>query len=203
MTTPEQSVSPAEYLARERASETRSEYFQGRVYAMTGASSQHGRITVNLAAALCKQLRGGPCEAFVTDLRVLVRANGLYTYPDLVVACRDARYEDAHFDTLMDPTVILEILSPSTESYDRGRKFALYRELDTLREYVLVAQDRPHVECFTRDGDRWTLTESVGLDATLGLASAGVTLSLRDLYERVEWPETPPLRVVREPAAVG
>ncbi len=154
-------------------------------------------------AALHAQIAGGPCEAFLADMRTKVRANGLYTYPDVVVTCGEGEMEDEHDDTLLNPTLIVEVLSPSTAAYDRGKKFALYRALDTLRTYVLIAQDQPHVEVFDRDGDRWVLREVSGLDATLELPSIGARVALRDLYARVEWPENPPLRVIRETAAVA
>jgi Uma2 family endonuclease len=202
MTTPEPFVPPEEYLARERAADTRSEYYGGRVYAMGGAGRQHERIGFALAGILHRQLAGGSCEGFVANMRTKVRANGLYTYPDVVVTCGEAEMEDERDDTLLNPTLIVEILSPSTAAYDRGRKFALYRALDTLRTYVLVAQDQPYVEVFERDGDRWILTEVSGLGATLDLPTIGARVPLRELYARVEWPENPPLRVVREDALV-
>ncbi|MDF1501569.1 Uma2 family endonuclease [Roseisolibacter sp. H3M3-2] len=202
MTTPERFITPQEYLRLERAAEARSEYYRGRVYAMSGASRQHARIVLNLGVALHGQLAGGACEPFVADLRTKVRASGFYTYPDVVVSCGDAETEDELRDTLLNPALIVEVLSPSTEAYDRGEKFALYRELDTLRTYVLVAQDRPHVEVFEREGDRWMLREVSGIDATLDLPTIGASVPLRELYARVEWPENPPLRVVREEALV-
>jgi Uma2 family endonuclease len=201
MTTPEPFVTPEEYLRRERAADTRSEYFTGRVYAMTGGSHEHARLVLNLATALNGRLAAG-CDVFAAVLRLKVAANGLYTYPDVFVRCGPARYEDERRDTALDATLIAEVLSPSTEAYDRGDKFALYRALDTLRTYVLIAQDRPHVEVFDRDGDRWVLREVAGPDATLELPVIGAQVSLRDLYARVEWPENPPLRVVREDALV-
>jgi Uma2 family endonuclease len=202
MTTPEPFVTPEEYLRRERAADTKSEYFGGRIYAMSGVGRQHLRIAFNLGGVLYRQIARGPCETFAADMRTKVRANGLYTYPDLVVACGGPEFEDEELDTLLNPTLIVEILSPSTAAYDRGRKFALYRALDTLRTYVLIAQDQPHVEVFERDGDRWVLHEVSGLEATLGLPSIGASVPLRELYARVEWPENPPLRVVREDAFV-
>ncbi|MGZ8376663.1 MAG: Uma2 family endonuclease [Gemmatirosa sp.] len=203
MTVPEPYVTPEEYLERERAAETRSEYYRGRVYAMTGASRQHGRIVYNLAGILSRQLSRSACDVYLSEMRVKVRRNGLYTYPDVVALCGEPTFEDAQLDTLVNPTLIVEVLSPSTTAYDRGEKFALYRELETLRDYVLVAQDQPRVERFQREGDRWALTEAVGLDASMAVPSVGATLPLRDLYARVEWPDNPPLRVIRETAGVG
>lgn len=203
MTVPDPFVTPEEYLERERAAETRSEYYRGRVYAITGAGRQHERIVFNLVGILHRQLGAGPCEGFSGNMRTKVRSDGLYTYPDAVVVCGEAEFEDTHLDTLLNPTVIIEVLSPSTAAYDRGNKFALYRRIESLQDYVLVAQDLPHVEVFERDGDRWVLRDVAGLDATLDLPSIGVRILLRDLYARVEWPENPPLRVIRETAGVG
>ena len=201
MTTPEPFVTPEEYLRRERAAETRSEYHAGRMYAMTGGTHDHARVVLNLATTLTGRVATG-CEVFAAILRLKVAANGLYTYPDVFVRCGDARYEDERRDTALDATLIAEVLSPSTEAYDRGEKFALYRGLESLRTYVLIAHDRPHVEVFERDGDRWILHEVSGVDATLELPTVGARIPLRELYARVEWPENPPLRVVREDALV-
>ena len=179
---------PEEYLAMERQATQKSEYVNGRIYAMTGASRAHNRVVLNLAAALHGQLRGGPCEAYVSDMRVKVSETGLYTYPDVVVACGEPRFEDAHVDTLIDPTAIIEVLSDSTEGYDRGAKFAHYRRLASLQEYVLIAQDTVRVERYVREGERWVLTEIAGSAEALTLTSVGCTIPLRDIYERVELP---------------
>jgi Uma2 family endonuclease len=133
-------ASPAEYLALERAAEHRHEYVSGRVYAMTGASREHNVIATNTSRALGNQLSGRPCETYQSDMRVKVSETGMYTYPDVVVACGTPAFEDAYVDTLLNPTVIIEVLSPSTEAYDRGEKFAHYRRLPSLREYLLIAQ---------------------------------------------------------------
>jgi len=203
MTVPEPFVTPEEYLERERAAETRSEYYRGRVYAMTGAGRQHERIVFNLVGILHRQLGAGPCEGFAGNMRTKVRTSGLYTYPDAVVVCGQAEFEDHRLDTLLNATVIVEVFSPSTAAYDRGEKFALYRELETLQEYVLISQVQPRVERFQREGDRWALTDAVGLDASITIPSVRATIPLRELYARVEWPEDPPLRVIRETAGVG
>src|SRR5262249_32000266 len=150
---PKRIVSPAEYLAAERRSETKHEYLRGVVYAMAGASREHNRITLNLGAEIRAQLKGSPFEAFVSDMRVLVEATGLYTYPDVAVVGGERPFLDAEVDTLLNPNVLIEVLSPSTEAYDRGKKFAHYRRIPSLVEYVLVAQDRPLVERFTRRDD--------------------------------------------------
>jgi Uma2 family endonuclease len=180
-------LTPEAYLVRERAATERSEYVNGQVYALSGASRVHNLIAANLIRELSTRLRGRPCETYGSDMRVKVSPTGMYTYPDVVVACGEPRFEDAHVDTLLDPTLIVEVLSDSTEAYDRGHKFAHYRRLASLREYVLVAQHHPIIERFELQGEFWTLTDAIGLDATIELASVGCTLALRDVYDRVEF----------------
>jgi Uma2 family endonuclease len=178
-------LTPEEYLAFERAAEYKHEYVGGRVYAMTGASRAHNLIAHNTGRELGNQLRGRPCETYPSDMRVKVSETGLYTYPDIVVACGQPAFEDTHVDTLLNPTVIVEVLSPSTEAYDRGDKFAHYRRLASLRDYMLIAQDRVLVEHYARQDAQWVLTEFAGLDDAMPLASIGCVLRLRDIYERV------------------
>ncbi|MEW5930358.1 MAG: Uma2 family endonuclease [Gemmatimonadota bacterium] len=179
---------PEEYLVRERRAQYRSEYVDGRVYATAGASRAHNLVAGNVFAELRAQMRGRPCEAYVSDMRVKVSRTGLYTYPDVVAVRGEPSFEDAHVDTLLNPAVIVEVLSESTEGYDRGEKFSHYRRLESLREYVLVAQDRIRVEHFARQGDHWMLTEISDPDASLELPSVGCTVALRGIYERVELP---------------
>src|SRR5438094_499662 len=133
-------LSPEEYLAQERRAEFRSEYLRGEVFAMAGASYEHTRIKDNFSREIGNQLKGGPCFVLTSDMRVKVNATGLYTYPDAVIVCEQGRFEDANVDTLLNPRVIVEILSDSTEAYDRGGKFGHYRQIASLQEYVLVAQ---------------------------------------------------------------
>lgn len=189
-----QYVSPSDYLEWERAAETKSEYFNGEIFAMAGASLQHNRIVGNLLFDLHTQLRGKACEALSSDMRVKVEDSGLYTYPDVIVICGRAKLEDAHRDTLLNPAVIFEVLSASTASYDRGEKFSQYRRLDSLQEYVLVSQDRYRIERFIRRGEEWALTEFNNPNGSLTLESVGCTLRLADVYERVEFPNDVPLR---------
>ena len=178
---------PDEYLRLERAADHKSEFVNGRIYSMGGASRAHNAIVFNLAREVGTQLRGRPCEAFVSDMRVKVRHTGLYTYPDLVALCDEPRFEDSAVDTLLNPSVIVEVLSDSTEKYDRGEKFAHYRRLESLREYILVSQDRRRVERYVRHGDGWVLTEVSG-EASLVIETLGCTIPLADLYDRVEFP---------------
>ena len=188
-------ITPQEYLARERAAEIRSEYFHGEMFAMSGATWEHALIKDNLAAELRSQLKDGPCRAVTSDLRVKVDATGLYTYPDIVV-CGQPQFEDNVVDTLLNPTAIVEVLSESTEKYDRGGKFAHYRQLPTVQEYVLVSQDRPLVERFVRQADgSWLLTEFAGLETRLSLASVPAEVPLAEIYRGVDF------AVSREPPA--
>ena len=180
-------ITPVEYLALERKSEFRSEYIAGRMFAMSGASRRHGLIAGNLFGEIWSSLRGKGCEVHINDLRVKVSPTGMYTYPDIVALCGEPQLEDEHLDTLLNPTVIVEVLSESTEAYDRGEKFAHYRRLDTLREYVLVSQDKIRIERFRREGDEWTLSEVSGPDATLHLESIDCHVTVAAIYEKVEF----------------
>mgnify|MGYP006146374289 CR=1 FL=1 len=181
-------VTPADYLAAERKAAQKSEYVNGHVYAMAGASRVHNLIVGNAFAELRAQLRGRPCEAYVNDMRVKVERTGMYTYPDVVGLCEEPRFEDENVDTLLNPTVIIEVLSPSTERYDRGEKFAHYRRLESLREYILIAQDIRRIDHYRRDGDTWVLTEVSEPDAALVISSISCTLRLSDIYDRVDFP---------------
>lgn len=178
---------PQEYLARERASPaSKSEYVNGHIYAMGGASFAHNQIVFNLAGELRDQIRGGPCRAVVNDLRVKAPRTEMYTYPDAIVVCGEPQLEDDHFDTLLNPTIIIEVLSPSTERYDRGDKWAHFRLIESLQMYVLVAQDQMRVETFTRRGDEWIYAEASGEDGVLNLEPAACSIRLDAIYELVE-----------------
>ncbi len=178
---------PDDYLTWERQQTTRHEWVNGEIHAMTGASREHNLICVNLAASLHAQMRGQPCEVYSNDMRVKVSETGLYTYPDIVVVCGKPEFEDAQVDTLLNPALIVEVLSDSTEGYDRGAKFAHYRTLPSLRDYLLIAQNEYRVEHYARQADhRWLLTDYQGMDETVILAALGCELRLLDLYERVE-----------------
>jgi len=179
-------VTPEQYLAMERQASHKSEYVNGCIFAMAGASKEHNQIAFNIAGELHGQLKNRPCLAFVNDLRVKISATGLYTYPDAVALCGEPNFEDARMDTLLNPSVIIEILSPTTEAYDRGDKFAHYRRLLSLMEYVLIAQDKVRVEHYIRQDSKWVLTEMNDLDETLYLASIQCEITLRDIYAKVD-----------------
>jgi Uma2 family endonuclease len=192
MSVAHQYYTPDEYLALERKAEYKSEYINGQIYAMSGASREHNLIAFNLARELGTQLRGRQCEAYISDMRVKVSPTGIYTYPDVSAVCGEPIFDDVQRDTLTNPSVIIEVLSPSTEAYDRGLKFAHYRRLTSLTDYVLVAQDRLSVEHYVRQsdtGDQWVLTEISDVNGILRLTSISCDLPLQAIYEKVEIPE--------------
>ncbi|MBI5017514.1 MAG: Uma2 family endonuclease [Deltaproteobacteria bacterium] len=179
-------VSAAEYLVMERSCREKHEYFAGEVFAMGGATESHNLLTANVVGGLWTQLRGRPCRVYPSDLRVLVSETGLYTYPDVVVVCGEPRFLDATRDTLLNPTLVVEVLSPSSEACDRGRKFEHYRKVPSLLEYVLVAQDAVRGEHYLRrDDGTWVYAEASGLEKSVALTSIQCTVSLADLYDNV------------------
>jgi Uma2 family endonuclease len=179
-------LSREEYLAWERASDTKHELRAGEIVAMSGASREHNLITLNVGTLLNNQLRDRPCEVYNADMRVAVEVIGDYTYPDVVVVCGEPRFEDDTFDILTNPTVLVEVLSPSTEDYDRGNKFAAYRQIASLQDYVLVAQHRASVEHYARRGEQeWLLALLSGRESVLRLDSLGCELPLAEIYRKV------------------
>jgi Uma2 family endonuclease len=180
-------VSPEEYLERERQAETRSEYRDGVIVAMSGASLRHGRMVRNLISLLDRRLAEGPCEVFATDLRLRVRAANLYTYPAVMVICGEPESADERQDVVLNPVVIIEVLSKSTEKYDRGEKFANYRMIPSLKEYLMATQDRVLVEQHTKQSDgEWTRTEHSDASGLIRLESIGVELAVADIYRKVK-----------------
>jgi Uma2 family endonuclease len=191
-TAPKRLLTPQEYLALERKAEFRSEFYAGEMFATAGASWEHTLIKDNLAREAGNQLKDGPCRALTSDLRVKVSSTGLYTYPDVVIVCDKPEFEDNHFDTLLNPQIVIEVLSDSTEKYDRGTKSRHYRRLKSLKEYALVAQDRSFIERYVRQRDgSWNLTEFSGLDAVFAFATIAAQVRLADIYRGVEFPEVP------------
>ena len=174
-----------EYLTLERSASYKSEFHDGQFYAITGASRKHNLITVNIGRELSQQLKKRPCEAYSNDMRVKAAEANSYHYPDIAVVCGTPQFEDAQVDTLLNPTLLIEVLSLSTEAYDRGGKFAHYLKIATLREYLLVAQDQPSIERYVRQGAVWILTEALGLEASVLLESIDCVLSLREVYDKV------------------
>ena len=178
-----------EYLALERESEIKHEYIDGEIYAMTGGSEPHILIGVNLTRELSNRLRKSGCITYNSEMRVRITPTRNYTYPDVTVVCGERELvEDETIATLLNPTIIIEVLSPSTEAYDRGKKFQEYRKLDSLKEYVLVAQDEARIERFTRNADNtWVLSTVEGVDAHFRFSSIDVELVLEDVFEGVEF----------------
>ena len=179
-------ISPEEYLRRECQAEYKSEYLNGEIFAMSGARRAHNLITTNISRELSGQLRTGPCEVYSSDMRVKVRSNGLYTYPDVVVVCGEPEFEDNELDTLLNPTLLIEVLSQTTERYDRIAKTSYYRTIDSLAEHLLVAQHQVRLEQYSKQPDgQWSLTEYTSLDAVAELASIQSSLKLSDVYDKV------------------
>ena len=182
-------LTPEQYLEQERRADFKSEYVSGDILARTGASKEHNLVTVNLVREFSTQLRGGPCLTFANDMRVQSTQTA-YTYPDVAVVCGEAQFLDNQLDTLQNPTLIVEVLSPSTEgpksTRERGEKFGLYRRLPSLTDYVLVSQTAPRLEHYRRqDNGQWLLTVAEGLEATLALESIRCVLPLAAVYENV------------------
>jgi Uma2 family endonuclease len=173
-----------EYLALERAGEVRHEYLRGELFAMVGASRAHNSIVTRLVVALHTRLAGRGCEVYSNDMRVRVEATDFVAYPDVVVACGEPHFHDAHTDTLLDPVLIVEVLSPSTSDYDRGSKFAHYRSIPSLRDYLLVAQDEVRVEHFAAEqAGTWRFSETRDPAAVIDVPSVGCRLPLAEVYE--------------------
>lgn len=174
-------------MAIDRQAEARSEYLDGGMLAMAGGIRAHNLIVTNIVRELSLHLKKRPCEVYSGGQRVRIPEIDLYIYPEVVVACDKPRFEDEHLDTLLNPALIVEVLSPTTEAYDRGKKFQLSQEVESLAEYVLVAQDKHRVERFLRqDGNEWLLTTTTGLESTVSLTSIQCTLDLAEIYDKVK-----------------
>jgi Uma2 family endonuclease len=189
---PARRLSEAEYLELERTAEFKSEFFDGETFAMAGGSIPHSRIAANLLQEFGNRLEGSPCVTYTSDLKIKVQATGLITYPDLSVICGPPELALGTDEVVTNPTVIVEVLSQSTEGYDRGRKFENYRQIPTLREYLLVSQWEPHIDHFMRQANgSWLLTEASSMDATLELPSLKVTLVLSRVFSKVQFSPLP------------
>jgi len=181
-------ISPEEYLAQEREAELRNEYFDGEIFAMTGASRQHNQISANIVRVLGNQLLEKPCSVFSSDMKVKIKEIGKYTYPDMVVACEEEEFEDENKDVLLNPIVIMEILSDSTEAYDRGDKFAHYQLLNSFTEYILVSQYFCRIEKFTRQDDgTWIYSKYQSNDHVVRIESINCELPVSEIYRKVSF----------------
>jgi Uma2 family endonuclease len=186
---PKPFLTPEQYLERERQAEVKSEYYHGEVFAMAGGSKEHNIIAVNLTRELSSQLLERPCQVYGSDMKVR-SSEAHYAYPDITVVCGAERFSDAEKDVLLNPTLIIEVLSPTTEAWDRAGKFEQYRQRESLQEYVLIAQDRPHIERYARQAaGEWLFTERNGLEAVLSLHAIGCELALAEVYRKVAFPE--------------
>jgi Uma2 family endonuclease len=182
-------VTPEEYLALERNAEFKSEYLNGRIIAMTGATLEHAEIVLNLGSELRSRLRSRGCRVFVNDVRAQIASLSGYVYPDVMVVCGEPAVLPTRPPTVTNPNLIIEVLSGSTEEYDRGEKFQAYRDIDSLAEYVLVDSRRIGVERYVKQGDFFVLQSVASdLDASVDLASVGCTLSVRDIYANIQVP---------------
>ena len=182
-------LTPEEYLTWERKQPFKNEYYNGQIIAMSGASRAHNLITMNVANQLYNQLVAQGCEVYPGDMRVRTIQTVSYFYPDVVVVCGEPRLEDDTFDTLLNPTLIVEVLSPSTAAFDRGEKFEHYKQIESLQEYMLISQNRVHVERYLRRDTQWILTEFRKIDEVIHLLSNRCKLAVRDIYTLVKFPK--------------
>ncbi len=187
-TLPKLKLTPQDYLVQERQAAFKSEFYHGEMFAMAGATREHNLIVGNVVGEVRNALKARPCEVYPSDMRVKVSPTGLYTYPDATVVCGAPEFDDEQFDTLLNPTVLFEVLSESTESYDRGAKFRQYRKIASLKEYVIISPDRASVECYIRQADGgWLLQEYQALEQTATFESINVTIALSEIYRNVEF----------------
>jgi Uma2 family endonuclease len=187
---PRPKLTEDEYLALERRSEVKHEFIDGAMVVMSGASPVHVLIVSNLVAELHSQLKNRECSVYASDLRVKIQKSGRYTYPDVSVVCGRLELATEQQDTLLNPRVLIEVLSESTKDYDRGEKFEHYRSIPSFAEYLLVAQDRHHVEHYIRQGDgRWLLEETDAVADSVELESIQCRLALADIYAKVRFPD--------------
>lgn len=191
----EKIYTPEEYLAFERNAEERHEYLDGQIYLMSGGSPKHSSICVNTIIDLGLQLRKKPCQIFEANMKVGAETSSQFSYPDASVVCGETKFHDTHQDVLTNPSVIIEVLSPSTERFDRGKKFARYQRIESFTDYILIAQDEPRVEHFARQANgTWILTVATGLKSKIKLTSIACTLKLSEVYDRIQFEAEEPVR---------
>ena len=183
---PETYITPEEYLALDRKAEVKSEYYAGQVIAFAGASKRHNLIVANVLAGIHRQLMNRPCNVYPSDLRVRVSKTGMYAYPDVVVTCGEEQFADTNNDILLNPVVLVEVLSESTASYDRGDKFENYRRIESLCEYIIISQEPYRVDQYVRRNDtQWLLTEFHAAEGIVQLSSINCELSLNEIYAKI------------------
>lgn len=176
-----------EYLAFEDASLEKHEYYQGEIFAMAGASFSHNQIVGNTLAEVHQHLKGKSCQVFPSDLKVQVEANSLFTYPDIAILCDKPSFIENRTDAITNPTIIIEVLSPSTMDYDRAGKFILYRALPSLKEYILISSTEHRFEKFVRQGENWLLSEVRSAEETVNIETIGFQITLSELYRNVDF----------------
>ena len=197
---------PEEYLAFERAAETKHEYLDGQIYAMAGGSPPHNQICFNLSGEIHPQIKGTACIGYTSDQKIRTDPMDLFSYPDLTIVCGEPQFHDKQKDVILNPKVIIEVLSPNTEAYDRREKLTRYQNLKSVSDYILIAQDRPHVEHFVRQkGKRqWLFAIETEMKAEIFIASINCKLKLADIYDRVVFPPIkPPFAVVEKIAGAS
>jgi Uma2 family endonuclease len=181
-------ISPQEYLVQEENAEYRSEYYNGEIFAMAGGTSNHNTITLNVGSELRQRLKGNTCRVYMVDMRLLVEKNELYTYPDVFVVCDKPKFVENRKDTITNPIVIIEVLSESTKNYDRTAKFELYRDIDTLKDYILIEQDRVYIEYFHKtENDKWILQILKNIEEILIIQSIKCEIKISEIYDKVEF----------------
>jgi len=179
-------ITESEYLELERQAPNKSEYYKGEIFAMPGATKEHNKIVASIIGAIGQHLRGKKCSYFPSDLRVHNNFNGFYTYPDVTIVCGKEEYLDNKFDTLLNPTILFEVLSTATEDYDRGTKFKLYRSISSLQNYVLVSSTEFAAEVYTRSDDKWILTTAKDKEGSIYISAINYDLALSDIYAQID-----------------
>ena len=183
---PKTYITPEEYLALDRKAEVKSEYYAGQIIAFAGASKKHNLIVANVLAGIHRQLIDRPCNVYPSDMRVRISKTGMYAYPDVVVTCGEEQFADDNSDILLNPIVLIEVLSESTANYDRGDKFEHYRRIESLREYILVFQELHRADQYVRQNDsQWLLTEFHTADNIIKLGSIACELALKEIYAKI------------------
>ena len=181
-------ITPEEYLEIEREAEFKSEYYNGEIFALAGAGFNHNIIISNIAIILGNHLKGKNCYEFINDMRLLIKENSLYTYPDLMVVCDNLKFLDEKKDIVLNPILIIEVLSKSTESYDRGKKFEFYRSISSLKEYIMVSSDRHLVEAYTKnENNLWVLSDEKNPESSIKFSSLSQQIPLKEIYSKVEF----------------
>ena len=194
---PKPHFTPEQYLEMEREADDKSEYFCGEIFAMAGASEAHNLVVTNVVRELSMRLKSRPCRTYPSDMKVEVGPQGLFTYPDVSVVCGEPCFHDGRRDMVQNPRLIVEVLSPSTEAYDRGAKFAQYRRLDSLTDYLMISTSERRVEHYVRQPDnQWLLSEVTDAQKSVVIGSLSCELPMTEVYDRVEFETPSPLRTV-------